>query len=522
MYKDYDACVIGGSIGGILSAISLAKRGFKVVLTEEYDWIGGQFTSQAVPSDEHDWIESFGATRTYREFRSRVRELFKSDNQIKDEVKKQININPGNGWVSRICHDPRMTLKIFYEMLDPYLKNNLITLLIGYKVVKAIVKNGRIEQILIENIKNHHRIAVEAKIYLDATDTGELLPLTNTSYVTGAESKNLYNEPHALQNGDPYDMQSITWVCALEYCKGEQHVILKPEQYDFFKNYKMSYADDVILSWYGPDANNPGKKRQYGMFNWARDEFNRVIPCLFPYRRIIYGDYYIEPINDVSLINWPQNDFFLGNVYEDEKALYHKYMARQLTLSLVYWLQTEAPRHDGGYGYPELKLRGDVLGTEDGLAQAPYIRESRRIKALYTVKVQDISIENNESLPHFWDTIGIGSYKIDMHMTTKSHSYFYHPAWPFEIPLGSLIPQTTQNLLAVCKNIGTTHLTNSCYRLHPVEWNIGESGGYFAAFCLEKGLTPQEVYQKKHLVIEFQNELMKEGIELHWPKDLKL
>jgi len=29
-------------------------------MSEEYDWIGGQLTSQAVPPDEHSWVEQFG------------------------------------------------------------------------------------------------------------------------------------------------------------------------------------------------------------------------------------------------------------------------------------------------------------------------------------------------------------------------------------------------------------------------------------------------------------------------------
>ena len=27
------------------------------------------------------------------------------------------------------------------------------------------------------------------------------------------------------------------------------------------------------------------------------------------------------------------------------------------------------------------------------------------------------------------------------------------------------------------KNLGATHITNGCFRLHPVEWNVGESAG---------------------------------------------
>jgi hypothetical protein len=46
------------------------------------------------------------------------------------------------------------------------------------------------------------------------------------------------------------------------------------------------------------------------------------------------------------------------------------------------------------------------------------------------------------------------------------------------------------NLLAANKNIGTTHITNGCYRLHPVEWNIGEAAGHLAAYCLSSGTSP--------------------------------
>src|SRR6202000_2940547 len=64
---------------------------------------------------------------------------------------------------------------------------------------------------------------------------------------------------------------------------------------------------------------------------------------------------------------------------------------KQLSLSLLYWLQTEAPRPDGGTGWKGLRLRPDIVGTEDGLAKYPYIREGRRIKAEYTIVEQDVS-----------------------------------------------------------------------------------------------------------------------------------
>jgi glycine/D-amino acid oxidase-like deaminating enzyme len=72
-----DVLIIGGGTGGCTAALAAARNGLHVILTEETDWIGGQLTAQGVPPEEHPWIEGFGATRAYGEFRARVREYRK-------------------------------------------------------------------------------------------------------------------------------------------------------------------------------------------------------------------------------------------------------------------------------------------------------------------------------------------------------------------------------------------------------------------------------------------------------------
>ena len=71
--------------------------------------------------------------------------------------------------------------------------------------------------------------------------------------------------------------------------------------------------------------------------------------------------------------------------------------------------------------------------------------------------------------------------------------------------------------LPAAKNIGTTHISNGCYRLHPVEWNIGEAAGLLAAFCLERDHLPRQVREREKLTREFQQLLRAQGIELEWP-----
>ena len=89
---------------------------------------------------------------------------------------------------------------------------------------------------------------------------------------------------------------------------------------------------------------------------------------------------------------------------------------------------------------------------------------------------QDVQAET------FADSVGVGSYRIDLHPSTGGDNYIDISSLPFQIPLGALIPRRVENLLPACKNLGTTHITNGCYRLHPVEWAIGEAAGALAAY----------------------------------------
>src|SRR5579862_6541548 len=74
-----DVVIIGGGTGGCAAALAAARAGMRVILTEETDWIGGQLTAQAVPPDEHPWIEQFGSTRSYRQFRNRIRDYYRAN-----------------------------------------------------------------------------------------------------------------------------------------------------------------------------------------------------------------------------------------------------------------------------------------------------------------------------------------------------------------------------------------------------------------------------------------------------------
>jgi len=516
-----DIAVIGGGVGGCAAALAAARAGKTVVLTEETPWIGGQLTSQAVPPDEHRWIEQFGCTRSYRTFREGVRSYYRDHFPLTAEARAKPDLNPGNGGVSRLCHEPRTALAVLQQMLAPHVHSGRVTVLLRHGLRGAEADGDRVAAVTVGGLDTGREVVLRARCFLDATECGDLLPATGTEFVTGSESARETGEPHALAgDADPLDMQAVSWCFALDYLEGQDHTIGKPEQYGFWHEYKADFWPGRQLGWTTP---------------WPWDHTpNRN--SLFPvegknscwlFRRILDKGNFLPGAyaSDVTLVNWPMIDYWLGPLFGqgEEEARRHREAAKQLSLSFLYWMQTEAERFDGGCGFPGLRLRRDVVGTEDGLAMYPYIRESRRIRAEFTVLEQHVSADCRREpvAEKFPDSVGVGAYRLDLHPSTGGRNYVDMASLPFQIPLGSLIPVRMENLLPACKNIGTTHVTNGCYRLHPVEWNVGEAAGLLAAFCLDRGLAPRQA-RRGPMLADFQGLLAREGVELDWPRMGKL
>lgn len=533
--RDYscDVAVIGGSTGGCAAALAALRNGMRVILTEETDWVGGQLTSQLVPPDEHPWIESFGGTELYRTYRDKVRDHYRTHFRLTAAARARRHLNPGDGSVSRITHEPRVSLAVIEAMLAPWISGGQLIVLTGHRPIRASVAGERVRAVTVRSQSGTER-TISAPYFLDATEQGDLLPLTRTEYVTGFESRRQTGELHAPETAQPANIQAFTVCFAIDWLEGEDHTIDKPEEYAFWRDYVPAMKPawpDKLLSW---KMSNPITLEVRNV------SFDPSAPAgqpggplnLFLYRRIANRRNH-EPgayRSDISLINWPQNDYWLGNLHEvsDEEAARHLRRGRQLSLSLLYWMQTEAPRPDGGQGWKGLRIRPDVAGTGDGLAKYPYIRESRRIEAEFTVVEEHVGTDarmkktgksrEEVTAEPFADSVGVGSYRIDLHPSSGGDNYIDVSSLPFQIPLGALIPKRMENLIPACKNLGVTHITNGCYRLHPVEWNIGESAGALAAHAVRTGQRPRQIRNDGKLLAEFQRSLIAQGVELAWPR----
>ncbi|PUB26267.1 FAD dependent oxidoreductase [Promicromonospora sp. AC04] len=529
-----EVLVVGGGAGGVAAALAALRRGRAVVLTEETDWLGGQLSAQGVPPDEHPWIEQFGCTQSYRAFREGVRQYYRTWYPLTAAARQVVDLNPGLGRVSRLCYEPRVAAAVLDAMVAPYLSSGRLRILFEHRPVAARTDRDRVEAVTLEG-PDGALVTVAAPYVLDATELGDVLPLAGVEHVTGFESAAETGEPSAPDVAQPGNQQAFSWVFAIEHREGEDHTIDRPEQYEFWHDFRPAGWPDRMLSLTAPDPRTleplvrtfvPHAHDGPVVADQSADPGDRD---LWLFRRVVAREQFEAGFaaSDVTLVNWPMIDYLPGPLVgpasdpvPDAEREKHLAGARQQSLSMLYWLQTEAPRPDGGTGWPGLRLRPDVLGSPDGLAKAPYVRESRRIRARTTVLEQDLSltVRGDAGAVAYPDSVGVGMYRIDLHPSTGGDNYLDVPSSPFQIPLGALLPVRVRNLLATGKNIGTTHITNGCYRLHPVEWNAGEAAGALAAHCLACGLEPAQVHGDAGLLAAFQAELVADGFELAWPE----
>jgi hypothetical protein len=526
-----DVIIAGAGLGGCAAALAALRNNLKVILTEETDWPGGQISQQGVPPDEHQWIETHGCTRSYRDFRNKIREYYFRNYPLTDSARNNKFLNPGDGSVSRLCHEPAVAVSVLSEFMNPYISCGRLIFLKNHKIISADVNRDRVRSVEALNLLTGKSRILDAPWFIDATETGALLPLSGTEYVTGSESRSDTGELHAGEKANPENNQSFTVCFAIDYIEGEDHTIEKPAEYEFWRNHTPPLTPPwsgrlLDLHYSTPSTLVP---KELG-FNPSGVDMSPLLN-LWNYRRIISRNNFLPGTyrSDITVVNWPQNDYMLGNIITKNDAEFdlHLNRAKQLSLSLLYWLQTEAPRPDKGYGWKGLRLRKDIMGTEDGLAKYPYVRESRRIKPLFRILEEHVGKENRSAVTgqkenikaaRFFDSVGTGYYHIDLHPSCSGNNYIDFPSLPFQIPLGALIPERVENLIAANKNIGTTHITNGCYRLHPVEWNIGESAGSLVAFISSKKAIPRKVREDIKLLEEFQQMIRSQGIDTQWPE----
>ncbi len=516
--KEYqtDVGVIGGGFGAVAAARAMLDRGLRVVITDEFDWIGGQATSQAlcVMDEFYDPVGETMMNARYANLRERLRNHYKEKYTLSPLGASQLHLCTGNAACAPVTAESHVAYQVIMELLAPEVKSGQCIILPRSIPVSAKRTEDRVLSVSCKSLDNPEQsFTVTADFFLDGSETGDTYPLLNLEYGLGEEAKATFDETHAPEIADPKAVQSYTYCIAVEFVPGKNHTIEKPAHYESLRD-----SQPFELGNLGARKDEPGK---FFELEFSKVTGERIIPFWF-YRCLVDLKNFDDPELKTSraVINVGSNDYRGDGFVDNPDGLKALEEAKQLSRAYLYWLQTEAPRDDGGFGYPEIRPMPEATGTPDGLAQGPYVREGRRLRACEVVVEEDLStqFQSGSRARQFPNSVGLGAYMIDIHHRSAGGGGMVQMTRPYQIPLGALVSPDLKNFAVANKGIGVTQIANGAYRLHNVEWAIGEAAGELAAYCLENNIKHPNLEGQE--LFDYQRRLLQAGIPLYWYEDL--
>lgn len=432
-----DILIIGGTTSGTAAGISAAREGIKTLIVEETPWLGGMFTAQGVGAcDGNNNLHS----GIWNEFREKLHTRYGGASAV------------WTGWVSSTLFEPHVGDSIFKSMARA---EKDLTIRYGYVLDNILKEGNKIKGAVFINEKKE-KLTVKSKITIDATDIGESLKMAGADYKLGMDSKIETREKGAPEKANDI-IQDLTWVAILkDYGEGADKTIPRPDGYD-----------STIF---------------HGCCEETVDKIK--IDCK---HMLDYG----KMPNNKYMINWPRfgNDIYL-NVIELSRNEQNEQLqkAKDHTYSFIYYIQ-----HD--LGFKNLGLADDEFNTPDLLAYKAYHREGRRVKGVSFLTLNHVADPYGQKELLYRTGISVGDYPVDHHHAKKPDApqIGFDPIPSFNIPLGSLIPQTINGLIIADKAISVSNLINGSTRLQPVTLLTGQAAGILAALSVKENKEPREV-----------------------------
>lgn len=432
-----EVLVIGGGTSGIAAGIQSARVGAKTLIIEETSWLGGMISSAGVSAFDGNHNIPSGIWRSFRE-------------KLYAHYRGPENVS--TGWVSNTLFEPHIADSIFKKMAAS--EKNL-KVIYRAKFEKLIMDGNEVKGALFLDLSNNTKIEVFAKVVIDATELGDASKSAGIPYDIGLESDSLTGE-HIGVNSTNDIIQDLTYVAILkDYGLGKDCTIVRPPNYD------PSEFDGACSDYY--------------------HDKSRVQPTVDAATMLNYG----KLPNGKYMINWPKygNDYYVNMIEMDHKDREDAIQAaKQQTLRFIYFIQHEL-------GYKHLGLADDEFPTSDRLSLIPYHRESRRIKGLVRYTMRHVADPFVYGDPLYRTGIAVGDYPVDHHhkknQAAPQHLDFY-PIPSFNIPLGVLIPDSSEGLVVAEKSISVSNVINGATRLQPVVMLIGQAAGTLAALSVKQ------------------------------------
>lgn len=494
-----DSCqvvVAGGSLSGLLAALTAARQGLKTCLLEPFDEAGGQMIT--TPAIDFAWhkLGELNVGQISKMPQNLPKELFEWTKALK---------NPGKCWVSVSCFEPKSILQIINETIA---KEPNLTLFYN-TVVKRIetVQEGSIQAISISSVIGIQRSSSKfdkplsedmldwyspldsvryqkkmlkftgGPIVIDGTEFGDLLPLSRAAYLQGYDSTDGGVETLDDQCGQAFTFPFIEEASDLD----ENYKTLSAPPYPEF--YKFGVRGD-------------GRPFTFDdIWSYRRLHASTEVNITKPFQQ-----------GDISLANWnPGNDYPFRYIFKTKAQTTEEISDWKGGLS--YTAISEAERHAIGFHEffkskaltegKRIRMKTEGFQTATGLAKFPYIRDSRRSIGVdnFILSAANIRPETPQSLTgtQFKDRLALGAYVMDFHpgiCSTVAPDYVKHTddTLPYFIPLRAFTNRDVSNLILSGKNLAVSYAASSATRLHVPEFTSGIAAGSIASFMIKQNI----------------------------------
>jgi len=183
--KSFDFVVVGGGMAGTCAAISAARLGVTVALIQNRPVLGGNNSSEV---------------RVHLGARINLEPYPSLGNLINE-------IGPTRGGNARP--------KEYYEddkKLKAVMNEPNISLFLNYHANEVIMNGNRIVRIIAQHLETGEKMSFAAPLFADCTGDGSIGYLAGAEYMSGRESREVFNEPTAPEIADNLTMGlSVQW-----------------------------------------------------------------------------------------------------------------------------------------------------------------------------------------------------------------------------------------------------------------------------------------------------------------------
>ncbi|HHW14030.1 MAG TPA: FAD-dependent oxidoreductase [Firmicutes bacterium] len=155
------------------------------------------------------------------------------------------------------------------------------------------------------------------------------------------------------------------------------------------------------------------------------------------------------------------------------------------------------------------QVPGFTRARLDGVAPELYVRESRHLKSLYLLTIDDL-LEHRD----FSDKITLASYPVDLQPYDNNTGQVIGNPMVYSVPFRCLVPLGFDNLLVVGRSAGYDPLAQGSARVLPVGIAEGQAAGTAAVQSLKEGLTFPALAASAQAMARLQAELVRQGAYL--------